>query len=274
MPSLTSLGQTLDERHWLGLSIWTFALGSLTQGYGRAFLRGVLLRHPLSVLSGVLAYSRFLSEQNRWGQLAVVGAADEEALWSMMAKAGPHPLVALGFCQKPGGLEHRGPACPAGRFGHRCRCLEQLDASRPTHGPRHPACQQCTVQVLGTAALRAGAALYIMTSALEIAQDLLIPALTQRRFTAIVLTLCPYSVEPMALALLTCGLKGGIAAYDQGSCLDYDQWLRADGGDKRERTSLSSEAIGKLLEGLRRVGEERQGGRRFQRQGNVYVPSQ
>jgi hypothetical protein len=127
--------------------------------------------------------------------------------------------------------------------------------------------------VLGTAALHAGASLYIMTSALEIAEDLLLPALTERRFVAALLTLCPYSVEPIALPLLICGLKAGIATYDQGACMDYDQWLRADRGDKRGRTSLSSEVLGRALEGLERVAEGRRGGRRFRRQGRVYVPS-
>jgi len=257
----------------LGLSIWTFALSSLTQTYGQTFLRSVLLHHPRPVLQGLLAYRRFLAQEDRWGQLALVGVADEEALWMGVMEAGPHLLVGLGFCQKPGDLEDWGPACPAGRFNHRCEYLEQLDADRPTNRPPHRACQHCTIQVLATAALRAGASLYIMTSALDLAEDLLLPALTERRFTAAVLTLCPYSVEPMALALLVCGLKAGIATYDQGACLDYNQWLRADAGDKRERTSLPSEAVGKILEGLEQAAGSRHRGKRFCQRGNVYVPS-
>ena len=35
---LYSLGQALDERRWLGFSIWTFVLCSLSQRYGQAFL--------------------------------------------------------------------------------------------------------------------------------------------------------------------------------------------------------------------------------------------
>ena len=273
MPILYSLGRALDERRWLGFSIWTFALCSLNQRYGQAFLRRVLLRRPHSLVRGLLAYRQFLARENRWGQLAPIGVADEEALWTGMAQNGSHSLVAMGFCQKPGGLEDWRSTCPSGRFNHQCHYLDQLDAERLPNGLPHRACQQCAIQVLGTAALHAGANLYIMTSALEIAEDLLLPALTTGRFATGLLTLCPYSVEPMVLALLICGLQTGIATFDRGACLDYDQWLRADGGDKHERTSLASEVVRKLAEGLERVAEGRQGGKRFRRQGNVYVPS-
>jgi len=271
MPTLCSLGQGLDKRRWLGLSMWTFALCSLKQHYGRAFLRRVLLAHPGPVLQGLLGYRCFLAQQRRWGELVPVGTPDEERLWMDASQAGPCLLVGLGFCQKPGGLQDWASTCPAGRFTHRCRYLEQLEANSPTTGPRHWACQQCTIGALGTAALHAGSDLYIMTTAAEITEDLLLPTLTEGRFRVALLTLCPYSVEPMALALLICGLKAGIATYDQGACLDYDQWIRADGGDKGERASLPSEVVGNLVRRLERIAEGRQGGKRFRRQGNLYV---
>jgi len=280
-PILYSLRQALDEHRWLGFSIWTFALCSLSQRYGQAFLRWVLLRHPRRVLQGLLAYRRFLAQESRWGELVPIGVANAEVLWMTAAEAGPRFLVGLGFCQKPGDLGGRGPACPSGRFNHDCHYLEQLDADRPTAGLQNLACQQCTIRILGAAALHAGASLYIMTTALEIAEDFLLPALTENHFVAALLTLCPYSAKPIALPLLICGLKAGIATYDQGACLDYDHWLRADRGDKPERTSLPSEVLGKVLEGLEGVAEGRRGGRHFRRQpilwpgtgGNVYVPS-
>jgi len=272
MPILHSLGQALDERRWLGFSIWTFALYSLNQRYGHAFLRRALLRHPHRALQGLLACRRFLAQESRWGELVPIGVADARELWMSAAEAGPHFLVGLGFCQKPGGLDDRRLACPAGRFNHECHYLEQLDADYPTVGLRNPACQQCTIRVLGTAALYAGASVYIMTTALEIAEDFLLPALTRNRFVAALLTLCPYSVEPIALPLLICGLQAGIATYDQGACMDYDQWLRADRGDKPERTSLPFQVLGKVLEGLEWVAQGRGGGKHFRRQGNVYIP--
>ena len=96
--ALTSLGQALDERRWLGFSIWGFALGSLGHRYGQVFVRRALLRHPRSVLHGLLAYRRFLAQENRWGQLALVGVADEDTMWTGAAASGPRLLVGVGFC--------------------------------------------------------------------------------------------------------------------------------------------------------------------------------
>jgi len=250
----------------------TFALRSLTKRYGQVFLRRVLLRHPHRLLLGLLAYRRFLAQESGRGELIPVGVADIEALWMSAAEAGRRLLVGLGFCQKPRDNEDWRLACPAGRFNHDCLYLEGLDADRPSAGLPPLACQQCAIRTLGTTALYAGASLYIMTTAMEIAQDLLLPALTEKRFLTALLALCPYSVEPMALSLLISGLQAGIGTYDRGACQDYDQWLRADEGDKPECTSLPSEVLGKLLEGLQWIAKDQRGGRHFRRQGNVYVP--
>jgi len=121
MSILHSLGQTLDERRWLGFSIRTFALRSLSRRYGHAFLRQVLLRHSHPVLQGLLAYRRFLAQESRWGEMVPIGVSDAGVLWMSVAEAGPRFLVGLGFCQKPGSLEDGGLACPSGRFSHKCR---------------------------------------------------------------------------------------------------------------------------------------------------------
>ncbi|MBC7262394.1 MAG: hypothetical protein H5T63_10315 [Chloroflexi bacterium] len=87
----------------------------------------------------------------------------------------------------------------------------------------------------------------VLTSALDIAHDILFPALEERRFTHILFAICPYSVEPMSLALLICGLEGYLFHYQSGSCANYQQWLRADRGDKPERTVLSLLDLAHLL---------------------------
>lgn len=273
MPVLRSMPPILLDRRRLGLSIWTFALRSLSKRYGHVFVRRVLLRYPHRVLQGLLAYTRFLAQDLRRSELIPIGVADAQRLWMRAAEAGPRFLVGLGFCQKPGANQDWRLACPAGRFNHDCPYLEHLDADRPGDGLSHSACQQCAIRTIGTAALHAGASLYIMTTALEIAQDLLLPALMHKRFRVALLALCPYSVEPMALSLLISRVQAGMATYDRGACQDYDQWLRADQGNKPDRTSLPSEVLGKLLEGLEWMAEDQRGGSHFRRQGNVYVPS-
>jgi hypothetical protein len=273
MQPLSNLTHTLDERRWLGLSIWTFLLSSVSQPYGRVFLQAVLLNEPSAVLRGLVAYHRRLVQHAKWGRMSFAGVADEEALWGTAAASGPDFVIGLGYCQKP--LDHVEPrlACPAGRFSHRCYSLQRMDVNHIIDSVRHRACQRCSIREIGAAALQAGVSVYIMTSALDIADDLLLPSLTAGRFSGAVLALCPYSVEPMALAVLICGLKAGIVTYDRGACLDYDQWLRADGGDKREITSLSSHCITEISKRLLLLGDKASGGVRFRLQGNVYVPS-
>jgi len=274
MPFPNSLSLTAHQSHRLPSSIWPFAVRSLSKRYGRVFLLPVLLRYPHRLLQGLLAYGCFLTQDNTWGELVPVGVPDVEALWMTAAEAGPRLLVGLGFCQKPGDSEHWTLTCPAGRFSHDCVYLERLDTALPSNDLPHAVCQKCVIRALGTAALQAGASVYVMTTALEIAQDLLLPALTHKRFLGALLTLCPYSVEPMALSLVVSGLQAGIAIYDRGACQDYDQWLRADRGVKPERTFLPSEVLAKLLEGLEWMARTQQSGSsHFRRQGNVYVPS-
>ncbi|HUX77601.1 MAG TPA: hypothetical protein VMY40_13295, partial [Anaerolineae bacterium] len=51
--------RTLDQRCFLGFSIWEFSFRSLPRLYGRIFVRDIALRHPLRTLTGLLAYRRF-----------------------------------------------------------------------------------------------------------------------------------------------------------------------------------------------------------------------
>ena len=116
-----------------------------------------------------------------------------------------------------------------------------------------PACLDCSIRVLGQAALEARASFAVLTSAQDIAHDVLLPALKERRFNRVLFAICPYSVEPMSLALLLCGMEGYVFHYSAGSCADYQQWLRADGGDKPERTTLSAQNVGRMLGLLERI---------------------
>ena len=65
----------------------------------------------------------------------------------------------------------------------------------------------------------------------------------------------------MSLALLICGLDGYLFAYDAGACANYSQWLRADRGDKPERTTLSAPGATSLLYLLETIAAGRAAGR-------------
>jgi len=121
--------------------------------------------------------------------------------------------------------------------------------------------------------------MHIMTSALDIAHDILVPALERERFKRAIFCVCPYSVQPMALPLLLCGIEGFVAQFGSGYCADYSQWSLADRGIKDDRTLLSPQAHSKILDFLDGVAALRaKPGKpfyhRFQLEGNIYVPAE
>jgi hypothetical protein len=230
------------------LALLEFSFRSLPQAYGRTFVRRIVLRHPLRMLRGLLAYRQILGAD--WPEERLLIRDDHDSVDEFVkriAADGERLLVGTGFCQKPLRLAGSAHDCPAGRFNHDCLYLSrwQLNSSSNVQFP--PACADCAVGILGHAALKAGASFAVLTSALDIANDILLPALEEQRFTSVLFAMCPYSIEPMSLALLICGMEGCIFHYAASSCTDYGQWLRADGGDKPERTMLSSQTLTRML---------------------------
>jgi hypothetical protein len=139
-----------------------------------------------------------------------------------------------------------------------------------------PACRHCHVRELALAALRAGAAIHIMTSASDVARDLLIPGLRGRPWRT-VMSICPFSIPPMSLALAIAGCRGLIFAYEHGACSDYAAWDQADRGIKPEQTSLAApirDGLHALLGEVaaRRLSRGKQPARRFTAVGNFYYP--
>jgi hypothetical protein len=272
---MISFSRKLDQRRFLGFHIWEFSLHSLFRLYGRLFVWHIVLRHPFRTLKGLLAYRRF-SRQGHWdAEIIHLHDGEESALRAAAAGANGAFLVALGFCQKPLGVD--GPTCPAGRFNHECHVLGRDDVL-DMEGERLPAaCRDCDVRTIGVAALRAGAALYIMTSAADIARHLFIPTLAHARFQYGLFLQCPYSIPAMALPLLICGIQSILIEYRKGDCRDYAQFLLADEGTKYERTFLSRAARTYVLSFLQNITSTRMGSGgenplRFRREGALYVP--
>jgi hypothetical protein len=126
------------------------------------------------------------------------------------------------------------------------------------------------------AALQAGAVVYIMTSAADIARHLFIPTLESGRFRHGLFLQCPYSIPAMILPLLICGMRSLLVGYGEGDCRDYAQFLLADEGVKDERTRLNPTAHAYVLDFLQDVASARQARgrhhRRFQQDGFLHVP--
>jgi len=263
-----TLFKRLDEGRFLGLRVWEFSFKSLSQEYGRAFLRRVVLRHPWQTLKGAFEYRRFLKGRRREGGITYLFWEREKDFLHQVT-SGESVLVGVGFCQRP--LE-----CPAKRPNHSCLYLSTLDLDRGEEWP-HPICRGCKVAIMGRKALAAGANIYIMTSALDIAHDLMIPAIEEGRFGKVILCLCPLSVQAITLPLLICGIQGYLIEYISGNCCDYQEWLLADRGIKEEMTTLPPGGQVKILGLLDSLASERETMRRpryrrFRREGNIYVP--
>ena len=250
-----------------GLPIWGFCWRSLPRRYAWSFAREVVLRDPRRTLASFAEYRRWLKEGRREGDISYLLKGDEGEFIQGAAREGL--VVGVGFCQKqmPGGNGAGG--CPAGRANHDCLFQEGEVA--------HPACSGCSVAGLGREALSAGAGLYIMTSAYDIAQDLLIPASQGSGYSRAILFLCPYSVEVIALPLLICGMEGLVVSFisGRGDCVDYAEWLQADQGVKPVSTELEEASIAVVMELLREMHLARKGEApfsHFERRGNIYYP--
>jgi hypothetical protein len=264
----------LDQRRFLGFRIWEFSFRSLPRLYGRIFVRDIALRHPMRTLQGMLAYRRFSQRGRREGNITHLYAGTEADLRQEIVGADGGFLVALGFCQKTVG--ELGLDCPAGRFNHECHVLAHDDILE-VQAERLPiACRDCDVRFVGAAALRAGAAVYIMTSAADIARHLFIPTLKDGRFRHGLFLQCPYSIPAMILPLLVCRVRSLLVGYGQGDCQDYAQFLLADEGTKDERTHLNPTNHARVLDFLQDIASAHQARgrhyRRFHQDVFLYVP--
>jgi len=267
----------LDEKAFLAFKVWDFSFRSLLHRYGSAFLKGVVFQHPLRTLSGLLTYRRLVHVDCKRGDITYLFSGTEENFRRRVAEGEGDFLVAVGFCQKPMREAGHGNECPVGRFNHCCLYLAQLDFSQPEGKCTPSVCQSCEIRMIATRALHAGADMHIMTSAMDILHDIFVPSLERRRFKTAILCVCPYSVQPMALPLLICGIESLVVQFDSGYCADYSQWTLADRGIKDDRTLLSSQAYSKILDFLDGVAAlrtemEKPPHHRFQLEGNIYVP--
>lgn len=261
---LDNLLGSLDARCFLGFDVWEFSARSLFKPYGRLFLGSVVLRHPWRSIAGLWNYRRHVRPARRPG-CASVGRFSREEFAAELA--GSEWVLGLGFCQKV--LD---PPCPSGRFNHGCWLL-----AHPDVGELPAACRQCHIREVVLHALPAGAALYIMTSAADIARDLLLPGLRSHSAKRVVLCLCPFSVPPITLAMSICGLRGLVLSYGPGVCENFAAWALADEGAKPEQTRLAPQTHDGLLALLDRVGVLRRAknlplARTFRESGNLYVP--
>jgi hypothetical protein len=260
----------MDASAFLGFRGWDFSFRSIREEYALTFLRQVALRHPFRTARGILKYQRLARQEvGQHGATRMFEGSDAEFV-QRLCEAKTGLLVAVGFCQKP-----LAPPCPAGRPNHDCVYLDTLDLETEEHAA-HAACEGCDIRTLGTLALRAGAHMHIMTSALDIARDVMIPSVDGGHFGNVIMCLCPYSVRVIALPLTICGLEGCLLGYESGACANWDQWLLADRGIQHRMTMLGPRSHSSMVAVLEKIAQakalEGLASARFRRQGNIYEP--
>jgi len=264
-----SLGR-LDKARFGNIQVWDFSFRSFLREYAWLFFLKAVLAHPVKAVRGLRAYRRFIREKKHpASEYSSPLAIPDETIFLQNArdrKSGP--FVGLGFCLKPYDPDDPSASCPSGRANHDCLYLER--------GELRSVCAGCEIHEFGRRALDKKCPVYIMTSAKDIARDLMLPQVSRGLFPAVVLILCPYSVQAIILPLLICGLDMLLVSYASGSCADYKQWLKADRGIKDERTTIDAESRERLLGLLGKLEDEEVSEirskryRRFRRGGNVF----
>ena len=233
-----------------------FCLHSLFREYGWQFFRRVAMPHPVKTAWAVMASEKL----DFLGDMTALAPEDTGRSFG-----GPRSIVGVGFCLKP-----MDPPCPSGRFNHDCHALENLLSSEASDIP--VACQQCAIREIGTLALRAGSAYYIMTSAKDILLDLFVPALNEARFASGLFVLCRYSLQPFAVGLLAGGIRGWMFPFEKGDCRDYKTWLQADRGSKEERTEIKPTNQSAIRDFLRAAAQVPPLATEFEKRDNLLYP--
>jgi hypothetical protein len=236
----------LDQASFLGSHVWDFGFHSLFKEYGLLFFRRAMLRHPARTWKALFQYRRLV--QSREDLLASYPRSlmipDETTFQRRRQNPQAKPLIGLGFCLKPFDAARPAKSCPSGRANHDCAFLAT--------GQPQTVCLECAIHTCSVWSWQAGCPVYVMTSAQDMAWDFLFPQLATGLFPSAILCL--------------------LAAYSEGYCRDYQEWRRADLGDKPERTCLSGEITGLIRSLLRDYPQNHSAPRRFRRRGNVFWP--
>lgn len=235
-----------------------FCIQSALREYGWRFFRHIAIKHPVKTLRAFFSADKIDTDADI---ITICGSREK----SVIKIQGEGSIVGVGFCMKP--IE---PLCPSGRFNHDCLYLESI---LPTGANEMPdCCRGCYIRMLGLMTLKTGAAYYIMTSAKDILFNLYKPALNNGRFRNGLFILCKYSLKPFAVGMLASGIDGHMLAFDKGDCVDYATWLRADNGNKDDRTSVSPNSLSMLKNTLAENLTESLIFTKFRREGNILYP--
>lgn len=237
----------LDQKAFLSSRLWSFSLHNIFRDFPYYFLWSALLQHPVRSWHGFRAYQKLVRIANG-SSLSGTMALDE--LVASVQKQ--RFLIAPGFCMKPYDYTKQKSICPAGHFNHECRLLNDPDLVFDKEKWPKP-CHMCGIAPLTKIAVELGTDFYIMTSAMDIAKDVYLPAIKNSGARHGLFFLCPYSLEPFTFGLSITDIKGALVPFCKGDCATHTEWTQADIGIKNDQTFVKEESWHVIFEQLEKL---------------------
>jgi len=255
---MIKLVRWLDQKALCHYRLWEFSLRNFVRWFPWFFMLRVGLRHPILWMRGFAGYRRMVRETRDRPLSGHFPLHDIQRLFGLRKREGLRFIVAPGFCMKPYDKVHGASTCPSGHGNHDCFVLDH-PALLQKEQSRWPApCDRCNIGKLALAAFSLDADFYIMTSALDIARDLFIPAVEDTGARLGVFLLCPYTSEAFTFGMTISRMQGMILTFDEGNCMNHRDFTRADVGIKDQQTYIEQTVFERLLLELDRVGTSKQ----------------
>lgn len=145
--------------------------------------------------------------------------------------------------------------CPVGHFNHDCLLFDRTELSLIEQQNWFKPCNRCNIGTLARLAVMLQADFYIMTSALDIAHDLFLPAIRGNGARLGIFLLYPYSAEAFTFGLAVSGMKGILITFCHGDCLNHDDFTRADKGFKDKQTFIDEAKFENLKKELAELAQ-------------------
>jgi len=246
MNLLIKIAKNLDQKEFFSFRLWEFCLRNTVRLFPWYFLFGVLLRHPFKAVRGFFEYRTLVRKSPGKPLHGNLTISEIHRLLQLQNNKQQRFILAPGFCMKPYDEVKHKSLCPAGFFNHRCLILDKSLQLQQEQEKWPEPCNRCNIGTLARLSAGLKADFYIMTSALDIAHDLFLPAMKGTGASWGLFLLCPYSAEAFTFGVTSTGIKGALITFCKGDCQNYEEFTRADIGIKNKQTFVEDSQFANL----------------------------